>query len=144
MTYSQLIRYVFEQEGQDFDSEKFRLRKRELVQARQISMMLAFEILHLKDHQCAEPFEKDRTSFYAAQRHVTDLLESDKKFAVKYASYKQNILNVIATENAIRPVWISDFLNANARESLTTTNGLYYPHDEVCYLLTLILKHNSQ
>ena len=104
-------------------------------------MILGAEVLKLKDHQCTEPFAKSRLTFHAAKRHVSDLLDSDKVFAEKYEAYKHRLQEIIATEPALMSM--DEFIANNSRESLSTTNGLYYHHDEVCYLLTLILKNTQ-
>lgn len=104
MTYRDIVKYVFLEEGQDFDLIPVtrKCRQRELVVTRQICMTLGSWCLNLSNATCAGFFfGQDHATTNNAKIKIQNLRDTDKAFAAKYDRYLKAVRTRITLENAI-------------------------------------------
>ena len=88
MEYLDLCKAVFRKEVVDWEIRKLESRKRQLVQARQISMYLGNWFWpHLTGDQLAEPFAKDRCTAMHAIKTMKNLMFSDRALRERIDRY---------------------------------------------------------
>lgn len=138
MNYDNIIQYIFTKEQQCYENRESSSRKRELVEARQMCMILGESILKLKAAELTAPFKKDRTTFYHAKKHISHLCETDRFFKAKFTEYESQLKSTDLVDRSKKPDSFCEcFLFSNSKESLQTKNGIYYSHNEVCELLRI-------
>jgi len=103
MTYRDIVKYVFTQEGLDFETIPItnRCRQRTVVVARQICMTLGSWCLNLSNAECARFFNLDHATTNNAKIKIQNYRDTDKAFAAKYGRYLHTIRDRITLENAI-------------------------------------------
>jgi hypothetical protein len=81
MEYKELSKWVFAMERVDWELHSFKSRKRELVQARQISIYLANWFWpRMTDKELTELFSQSHSLAHSALKHVKALLFSEPSF----------------------------------------------------------------
>jgi len=103
MTYRDIVKYVYTQEGLDFEMIPVtnRCRQRSLVTARQICMTLGSWCLNLSNSECARFFNQDHATTNNAKIKIQNFRDTDKAFASKYDRYLKAVRSRITLENAI-------------------------------------------
>ena len=99
MTYEEMCKYVFSHERVDWEIRKMKLKKRQLVQARQISIYLGdWFYPHLTFEKLTEPFEQSRYLSLHSIKTVKSLMYSDRQFKSRVDRYLNAIRNQIKAE----------------------------------------------
>lgn len=103
MTYREIVKYVFEQEGQDFEAIPVtnRCRQRPLVVTRQICMSLGQWFLCLSNKEAAGFFKLDHATTNNAKIVIRNLRETDKAFDRRYSRYLTAIRQRMDIEQSI-------------------------------------------
>jgi len=103
MEYKELAKYVFAMERVDWELHSYKSRKRQLVQARQISIYLANWFWPLMpDRELTELFNQDHCMVHHTLKSVKSLLFSDKDYRAKMDRYLRDISNKIKEEDIIK------------------------------------------
>jgi hypothetical protein len=100
MTYEELCKYVFSEERVDWELHAFKSRKRQLVQARQISIYLAnwFWPKRYTNVELTKIFGQDHSSAQSSFKTVSKLLFSDKQYRTNMDKYLHVIRDRIKNE----------------------------------------------
>lgn len=94
VTESRVISYVSVMTGVNYIKMQNKCRKRELVEARHISMYLLFRIMNLKHTAIGKMFGgRDHTTSMHAIKAVQNLIDTDEKFRTKVDKLITEILN---------------------------------------------------
>jgi hypothetical protein len=99
MKYEDLAKYVFAMERVDWELHNYKSRKRELVQARQMSIYLANWFWPLmNEKELVSIFEQSRSLAYNSLKSIKSQLYSDKNFRPKIEMYIRHIRAKIEAE----------------------------------------------
>lgn len=103
MEYIDICKYIFAEERVDWELHNFKSRRRQLVQARQISMYLGnWFYPNITDKLLAGIFGLDHASAQASFKAVKKLLFSDKAYRANMDKYLMQIRERIKKEEAER------------------------------------------
>ena len=98
MTYLEICKYVFSEERVLWDMRTFKGRRRQLVQAKQISVYLGnWFFPQLSNSELAEPFDQDRSTVNHSIQVIKGYLQYDKNIRTRIDKY----LTIIRGENVI-------------------------------------------
>jgi len=98
MNYLDICKYVFSEERVHWDMRTFKGRRRQLVQAKQISVYLGnWFFPQLSNDELAEPFDQDRSTMNHSIKKIKGYLQYDKNFRARIDKY----LTIIRGENVI-------------------------------------------
>lgn len=134
MEYKDIIQYVFEQEGVDPQARYLKSRKREIVQAKQITMVIGKAYLKLDEYHLAAPLGLDRCSYYNAARKVYDHMDTEPAFNRKMLRYYSFVKERIDMENQLRLSQFTERGKATTREFNGTTLTVF--NDGTGYTVT--------
>lgn len=97
MNYEEICKYVFREQRIDWELHNIKSRKREIVDARYISMYLGnWFFPKMSADEATFIFGIDRTNFYAGLRCIKKLLFSDKQMRTDIDKYLAYISRKIA------------------------------------------------
>ena len=96
----------------DFFMQMLKTRKRELVQARQISMFFLGKYTPYSNTQIADFYHKDHASYNHSKKTVNNLKDSDKRFAKEV-----EFLDKLIYENIEKAINIKKDLDNKRREA---------------------------
>ena len=87
MTYDQICKYIFEQQGLDFDKSSNKCRERNLVDTRYMCIYLGRRFTRLSLRRLSGVFGKDHATGLHGIRKVKELYETDRIYRDNFRVY---------------------------------------------------------